>query len=383
MTNFEPYVAGKVRVGVSMVSYGRQSGKQQQRGGNQNQQQRGQAVARGPPPPPNKANSDSIESGGGIGAVFRKIRSSLSTAAGLQLQPQPAASRASLTASTASSSSTSGATKKPTSSAATARQGQQRQQQRPVTVARKQPRQQQQTNRPPPPRSKMAPQFSHHSSAPILHKHTKGDATKVTKVSPSRSSRATSPPVRGGPSSPTHRVFSPMVDEGMASFGPGSGRRNNPPPPQLLPSSKSTNHEQGPLSVMQSEQQKRSKSEEPPSSPQWAECDPPRALDDGFSKVSNNVRRQQVSSSSSGDAHQITLMSYSDVHKHRAAAVAAKTAGASKVATAGSSNSGRGGGGGGGGGGGAGVRPGGSGVKKPLNRQDLLKRIGSIENDEV
>ena len=34
-------------------------------------------------------------------------------------------------------------------------------------------------------------------------------------------------------------------------------------------------------------------------------------------------------------------------------------------------------------GGGRSVAPRGGGVKKPLNKQDLLKRIGSIENDEV
>ena len=343
MTNFEPYVAGKVRVSLSMVSHSREG---KQRG---QIQQRQPVAARGP------LSKSSDSESGGIGtakSLFRKIRSSLSTAAGLQpqLPPPSAASRASLTASTAS---TSGATKRPASVAT--KQGLRQHQQQPV--ARKQPRQ---TNHPPP--SKMAPQLLHHSSAPVLHKPAKGGPT--ARVSPSRSSRATSPPVRSSGGLSSSKEGSPLVIEEMASFGPGSGRRNRPPaqlPPPL------TNREQQGL-LVQSEQQ-RSKSEEPPSSPQWAELDPPRALDDS-SKALSNVQQQ---SSSSGDAHQITLMSYSDVHKHRAAAKAAAT----KIAAAS----------GGGGGGGASSKVEGNvvapGVKKPLNKQDLLKRIGSIENDEV
>ena len=330
MTNFEPYVAGKVRVSLSMVS--------KQRGQGQNQQ-RQRPVARDPSNKPPESGGISVARG-----LFRKIRSSLSQAASLQQPPPPATSRTSLT--------TSGATKRPATVATKQRQQQQ-------AVARKQPRL---TNPPP---TKKVPQLLHHSSAPVLHKPTKGGArSTAVKVSPSRSSRGASPPIRGGggPSSP--REHSPLVIEGMASFGPGSGRRNRPPA-QLLPP-QSTNREQG-LSV-QSEQQ-RSKSEEPPSSPQWAEFEPPRALDD----TSKALNKAQQLSSSSGEAHQITLVSYSDVHRHRAAAKAA----AFKTTTAS----------GGGSGGGRSSNVGGNvpppSVKKPLNKQDLLKRIGSIENDDV
>ena len=163
----------------------------------------------------------------------------------------------------------------------------------------------------------------------------------------------------------------------MASFGPGSGRRNRPPAARLPPA-QLTNREKG-LSVQSELQhQQRSKSEEPPSSPQWAEPEPPRALDDGFGRALSNTRQQQQISSS-GDVHQISLMSYSDVHKHRAAAA--------KIPPTAASSGGVGGEVGGvsstvGGGRSVAPRPRG-GVKKPLNKQDLLKRIGSIENDEV
>jgi hypothetical protein len=368
MTNFDPYVAGK-RVSLSMVSKGKQRGDQNF------QQQRGpRPVPRGQP---NIKQSDS-ESGGGISSVLRRIQSSLSKAAGLQQPPPPPTTTASRASLTSSSASNSGATKRPASSSSSgaakpSQQQRQHHQQRPVTVTAargKQPRQQQQqirSNRPPPTSSKTAPQLyqHHHPSAPVLHQQSaaKGGRTRV-RVSPSRSTRATSPPVRGGrPSSPSSKEGSPLVIDEMASFGPGSGRRNRPPIAQL-PTQQLTNREQG-LSVQSEQQQLRSKSEEPPSSPQWAELDPPRALDDGFGKALSNARQQQ--SSSSGDAHQITLMSYSDVHKHRAAIA--------KIPTAG-------------GGGGASSKVGGGSVmprsvKKPLNRQDLLKRIGSIENDEV
>ena len=385
MTTFEPYVAGKVRVSLSMVSYSRDG---KQRGG-QDFQQRGaaQQVARGQP---NQKQSDSSESSGGIGAVFRKIRSTLSTAAGLQ-QPSPPANTASRTSLTASSASTSGAaTKRPaisSSSSGATKQSQQRQQhqRRPVAVGaarNKQPRQQKQINRPPPPAttsSKKAPQLHQHSSAPVLRQPGKGGRTRV-RVSPSRSSRATSPPVRGGrqSSSPPIKEGSPLVIDEMASFGPGSGRRNRPPVARLPPA-QLTNREQG-LSVQSELQhQQRSKSEEPPSSPQWAEPEPPRALDDGFGRALSNARQQQQISSS-GDVHQISLTSYSDMHKHRAAAA--------KIPPMAASSGGVGGEVGGvsstvGGGRSVAPRPRGGGVKKPLNKQDLLKRIGSIENDEV
>lgn len=368
MTNFEPYVAGK-RVSLSMVSYSREG---KQRSG-QNFQQRGaaQQVARGQP---NQKQSDS-ESSGGIGAVFRRIRSTLSTAAGLQQssqQPSPAGSTASRTPLTVSSASTSGAAAKrsATSSSGAKKQSQQRQQQRPVTVGAarsKQPRQQQQVNRPPSTTSsKRAPQLHQHSSAPVLRQPGKGGRTRV-RISPSRSSRATSPPGRGDrqSSSPPIKEGSPLVIDEMASFGPGSGRRNRPPTaPQGLSMQSELQHQQ------------RSKSEEPPSSPQWAESEPPRALDDGFGRALSNAQQQQQISSS-GDVHQISLMSYSDVHKHRAAAA--------KIPPMAAISGGVGGGVGGVSskmGGGRNVVPHG-GVKKPLNKQDLLKRIGSIENDEV
>lgn len=334
MTNFEPYVAGKVRVSLSMVSYSREG---KQRGQGQNQQQQRSVATRDPSNEPPESGGISAARG-----LFRKIRSSLSQAVLLQQPPPPATtSRTSLTA------NTSGATKRPATVATKHSQQQQ-------AVARKQPRL---AN---PPSAKKAPQLLHPSSAPVLHKPAKGGirSTAAVKVSPSRSSRDTSPPIKGGsggPSSP--REHSPLVIEDMASFGPGSGRRYRPPA-QLLPS-QSTNQEQ-----VQSEQQ-RSKSEEPPSSPLWAELEAPRALDD-TSKALNKAKPQ---SSSGEDAHQITLMSYSDVHRHRVAAKAAT----SKIAA--------------GSGGGTSPNKGGSvhppAVKKPLNKQDLLKRIGSIENDEV
>ena len=391
MTTFEPYVAGKVRVSLSMVSYSRDG---KQRGGQDLQQRRAaqQQVARARGQPNQKQNDSSESSAGGIGAVFRKIRSTLSTAAGLQQPSLPAstASRASLTASSASASGA--ATKRPAtspSSSGATKQSQQRQQhqRRPVNTVgaarNKQPRQQKQINSPPPPAntsSKKAPQLHQHSSAPsVLRQPGKGGRTRV-RVSPSRSSRATSPPVRGGrqSSSPPIKEGSPLVIDEMASFGPGSGRRNRPPAARLPPA-QLTNREQG-LSVQSELQhQQRSKSEEPPSSPQWAEPEPPRALDDGFGRALSNTRQQQQQISSSGDVHQISLMSYSDVHKHRAAAA--------KIPPTATSGGGVGGGVGGvsstvGGGRSVAPRPRG-GVKKPLNKQDLLKRIGSIENDEV
>ena len=385
MTTFEPYVAGKVRVSLSMVSYSRDG---KQRGG-QDFQQRGAAqhVARGQP---NQKQSDSSESSGGIGAVFRKIRSTLSTAAGLQ-QPSPPANTASRTSLTASSASASGAaTKRPatsSSSSGATKQSQQRQQhqRRPVTVGaarNKQPRQQKQINRPPPSAttsSKTAPQLHQRSSAPsVLRQPGKGGRTRV-RVSPSRSSRATSPPVRGGrqSSSPPIKEGSPLVIDEMASFGPGSGRRNRPPAARLPPA-QLTNRKQGLSVPSELQHQQRSKSEEPPSSPQWAEPEPPRALDDGFGRALSNTRQQQQISPS-GDVHQISLMSYSDVHKHRAAAAkfpptVASSGGVGREVGGVSSTVG----------GERSVvpRPRG-GVKKPLNKQDLLKRIGSIENDEV
>ena len=330
MTNFEPYVAGKVRVSLSMVSYGRE-GKHRVPGVQKQQQQSVASRARGDSYRPRDPEQGGISTAKGL---FRKIRSSLSTAA--SGPPQPPPSRSSLAASSRTS-------KRP---AVATRQGQHPHQQLQQQAARKQPRL---TNPPPP--SKVAP---HHASAPVLHKPT--SAGPPMRSSPS--SRATSPPRRagGGGLSPP-RGGSPSVIEDMASYGPGSGRRNRPPAPPT-----STNREQG-LSV-QSEQQ-RSKSEEPPPSPQLAELEPPRALDDN-SKALSSVQ------SSSGDAHHITLMSYSDVQRHRAAKAAAKVAAAS---------------GSGSGGGTMSTSMGGTllppGVKQQLNKQDVLKRIGSIENDEV
>ena len=265
MTTFEPYVAG--RIGVSYSREVNEHGRQQQQ---QQQKSRG-----------NRTGEPELTGIGAAKVFFKRIRSSLSTAASLP-QPPPR------------SSASAGASK---------RSGQQ---------ARKQPRP---INQPP-------TTITRGTSAPVLHKPPAG-----THKKPPSAPRDTPTPPKSGQSTPRHTSpSSPKVFDDMASYGPGSGRSRRPPP---------SDREKGPF-------EPRSKSEEPFPSTQKVELQTPRALDDNA---------------------QITLMSYSDVQKQRAAKSAA-AGGYSKSATLPTSP----------------PRPG---TKQQLNKQDVLKRIGSIENDEV
>ena len=327
MTNFEPYVAGKVRVSLSMVSYSR--------GGKQRRADQ-QSLARA-------RSTDTLrdaERGGEKSAprsLFQRIRSSLSMVAGLPQPPPgpPPGSRRPLAV-----GASSGATKRPAAAVAT-RQNQQHQQQK-QEAAHQQPR---------------VVNAAHHSSAPVLHKPTKG-----VEVRSSPSPRATSSPIRGDLSS--LKEGRPLVIEDMVSFGPGSGRSSHPPlPPPVPVKPLSTNQEQ-------SQSERHSKSEEPPTSPKWVELETSRTRANGASRDSISAHQRR---SLSGEPHHISLMSYSDVPRHRARARAA----AAKMAIGSDSS------------GGSGTSSGVAGtalppsVKQQLNRQDVLKRIGSIENDEV
>ena len=181
----------------------------------------------------------------------------------------------------------------------------------------------------------------HPSSAPVLNKppsaaHKQTPASRVTRQ-PARSGRNTS-----RETSPS----SPLVIEDMASYGPGSGRGTIRPPTVTIPS--------GREKISPPRHEGRSKSEEPsPTRPKFSEDN---------RQFLNTVH-------TSCDDTDITLVSYSDVHRLKAAQLRKTGSAASAL------------------GGARGVASSSNvplyGLKKQLNRQDVLKRIGSIENDEV
>lgn len=302
MTIFEPYRSGV----VSLSMYNRRDvNGQQQR---QSRQQPGKNKPRGAGLQPEQTST-------GVSAakdLFRKIRSSLFLPQG---PPQ---------ASTLSATAGAGATRK-----------------HPYKPAPKRAR---------PPTSQPTKAVSHAPSAPVLNKAS-GGSTRVQKTSPA--TRAA--PQRSGKS--RSRETSPSVIEDMASFGPGSGRRNRPAAAPMVTS----------------DRERRSKSEEPSptSSTHRDKLFEHGPFDDG-SKVLSSIH------SVSSDAH-ITLVSYSDVQRHRA----------TKAGAAGARGTGEAKGTGGGGvGRGVGSAPSTAAIlppkgKQQLNKQDVLKRIGSIGSDEV
>lgn len=288
MTTFGPYVAERSGV-IGLSMYNRREV------GGQQRQYRQQPVGNKPrgtgeQPPEQAVTGISVARD-----LFRRIRSSLSF-------PQAPPSTPAVSART-------GATRRPPDS-------QPRRQSRPTT-------------------SQPARAISHAPSAPVLNKApVRGRVQK-----PFPATRAAPKPSRKSRS----RETSPSVIEDMASFGPGSGRRDNRSPTALAP---------------KIDRETRSKSEEP--SPTSTNRDKHHEPDEN----------SKVLHSASSDAH-ITLVSYSDVHKRRAPA-----------------GGGSGGTGGGGVGGGVGTTPDAAAVlplrvKQQLNKQDVLKRIGSIGSDEV
>lgn len=296
MTTFEPYRSGVV--GLSMYSR-RDVNEQRQR---QSRQQPGKNKPRGARVQPEQTST-------GISAakdLLRKIRSSLSLP-----QSPPGASTLSATAGA-------GATRK-----------------HPDKPISKQVR---------PPTSQPAKAVSHAPSASEVSKASGGTArvqkpSPATRVAPEHSRKSGS------------RETSPSVIEDMASFGPGSGRRNQPPA----------------TLIVMADRERRSKSEEPsPTSAQRDKLYEPGPFDND-SKTLSSVR------SASSDVN-ITLVSYSDVQRHRAA----KAGGAGEARGAGEGGVGK----------GVGSTPNTAAIlpprgKQQLNKQDVLKRIGSIGSDEV
>ena len=194
-----------------------------------------------------------------------------------------------------------------------------------------------------PPTNPPAKAVSHAPSAPQLNKAS-GGTTRVQKPSPISATAAPQYSRRS-----ESRETSPSVIKDMASFGPGSGRRHRPPA----------------ALIVTPDRDRRSKSEEPsPTSTRRDKLFKPGPFDDD----------SKVLSSASSETH-IRLVSYSDAQRHRVAKAGAASAGGAGEAR-------------GAGGGGVGSTPNTAVIlpprgKQQLNKQDVLKRIGSIGSDEV
>ena len=202
--------------------------------------------------------------------------------------------------------------------------------------ARRQPR---------PSANQPAKTIPHPSSAPVLNK---AQTTGARKPSRAATRASPQPPKSEQNRSRETSPCSPKVFEDMASYGPGSGRSNQSPtavPPLAHKLVQPKPHSEPQVHT--------------PLTSQKVELREPRVVDDSV-KVSTDIRY-----SISGDAH-ITLVSYSDVHLQRVAL--SSVGGGSRSVGDSAPNT-------------AAALP--QRLKKQLNKQDVLKRIGSIENDEV
>lgn len=332
MTIFEPYVADRHNRRTGGTSHPRARVSERDGRTQYQPQQR--------PPGVNRAGGEPEPTG--ISAakdLFRKIRSSFSTAATSlpqHKQPLPPHHR--------TVPSAAGISRRPPN------QGQQQVRSRQHRHSANQP-------------TKTVPHSS--SSAPVLHKTTPA-ATGALKPSSttSQAPRQHSHPRTGQNRSRETSPCSPSVIGDMASYGPGSGRSILQPPPPPTPATTDHINPKSP-----SESKKPSASNvTATTSAQRAELRESKtvstAIDGG--KAVNSVH------SISSDGH-ITLMSYSDVPRQRVAKARGGGGGSSRSGSlegsaAPPSNV-------------PAVLP--QRVKQQLNKQDVLKRIGSIENNDV
>ena len=316
MTTFGPYVRDKNR---SAALFSREVNEREQGVQRQLQQQQQQQQQQAHPGPRQRtAGSASVKAreqeATGAKGFFKMIRSSISSAAGLPGRDSP------------SSVGGGGAMRR-------VGQNQQRERGQPVRVGPRQP----------------AKGIPHPASAPVLNKpptvangrhKVQSPVSRTAHHQPRRNIRTASRET--SPSS------GPLVIKDMASYGPGAGRsvhRSSVP---------TTSREQ----ISPPRHEVRSKSEEP-SPMEEGEFDDDRGR--GFSHTVHSPI----------DDTDITLVSYSDVHRHKAAKMRKANSAASALGGArGEAWSKT-----------SGLLP--LGMKQQLNKQDVLKRIGSIENDEV